>query len=205
MRGPPRWLLLVLALWLAPVALTRAAPDASDAAESLAGQLIVAAPGIGDPRFDGAVILIIHHDKDGAFGIAINRPIGTRPLAELLEALGQDGKGVTGTARIFAGGPVDPEIGFVIHTPDYHDERTLAIGGDFAVTSDTKILRAMAAGKGPKQRLVAFGYAGWGPGQLEDEMNHNDWYATPADAALLFDADRDSVWQRAYDKRTMRL
>jgi putative transcriptional regulator len=199
------WMLLALALALAPVALTRAALDTGNGAESLAGQLIVAAPGIGDPRFDGTVILIIHHNKDGAFGIAINRPIGTRPLAELLEALGQNGKGVTGTARIFAGGPVEPDIGFVIHSADYHDERTLAIGSDFAVTSDTKILRAMAGGKGPKHSLVAFGYAGWGPGQLEDEMNHNDWYVTPADAALLFDEDRDSVWQRAYDKRTMRL
>jgi putative transcriptional regulator len=205
MMRAARWLLVMAALWLAPTALLRAAPDAGDTADSLAGQLIVAAPGIGDPRFDGAVIFIIHHDKNGAFGIAINRPIQSRSFADLLEALGQNGKGVAGTARIVAGGPVQPDIGFVIHTPDYHDDRTLPVGADFAVTSDTKILRAIAAGSGPKQSLIAFGYAGWGPGQLEDEMSHNDWYATQADSALLFDDDRDSVWQRAYDKRTMRL
>jgi putative transcriptional regulator len=199
-------LLLVFAIWLGPAMLTRAAPkDGAKDAAGLTGELLVAAPGIGDPRFDGTVIYLIHHDKDGAFGIAINRPAGEQKLSDLLEALGKDGKGVSGSARIFAGGPVQPEIGFVLHTTDYKDDSTIGVDSRFAVTSDAKILRAIGAGKGPKKSLIVFGYSGWGPGQLEDEMSHNDWYVTPADATLLFDDDRDTLWQKAYDKRTLRL
>jgi putative transcriptional regulator len=194
----------VLVVWLAPALLSHAAPESASVA-NLTGQLLVAAPGIGDPRFDGAVIYLIHHDKNGAFGVAINRPVGKHKLSELLDALGQPSKGITGEARIFAGGPVQPEIGIVVHTTDYRSDRTVAVDARFAITSDSQILRAMASGKGPKKSLIAFGYAGWGPGQLEDEMSHNDWYVTPADAALLFDDDRDTVWQKAYDRRTMRL
>jgi putative transcriptional regulator len=203
MRRVALWLILVIGL--APALVTRAAPEDSASANNVTGELLVAAPGIGDPRFDGTVIYVIHHDKDGAFGIAINRPITPRPFVDLLKALGQDSSGVTGTAHIFAGGPVQPEIGFILHTSDYHDDRTLAVDARFSVTSDSKILRAIAAGKGPKKSVIAFGYAGWGPGQLEDELNHNDWYIARADPALVFDLDRDSVWQKAYDQRTLRL
>jgi len=207
MKRAALWVALVL--WLVPPFWGHAAPQdkppASTTAAGLTGQLLVAAPGIGDPRFDGAVIYLIHQDKDGAFGVAINRPVGRHKLAELLEALGQSSKGVTGTARIFAGGPVQPEIGIVLHTTDYHSERTVAVDAHFAITSDSQVLRDIADGKGPKKSLIAFGYSGWGPGQLEDEIGHNDWYVTPADAALLFDDDRDTVWQKAYDRRTMRL
>lgn len=203
MKKATLWAALVI--WLVPAFLTRAALPESAPAANLTGQLLVAAPGIGDPRFDGAVIYLIHHDKNGAFGVAINRPVGKHKLSELLDALGQPSKGVNGEARIFAGGPVQPEIGIVVHTGDYHSDRTVAVDARFAITSDSQILRAIAAGKGPKKSLIAFGYAGWGPGQLEDEMSHNDWYVTPADAALLFDDDRDTVWQKAYDRRTMRL
>lgn len=199
-------LFLAFAIWLGPVMLSRAAPqDSTTETAELTGQLLVAAPGIGDPRFDGTVIYLIHHDKDGAFGVAINRPAGEHKIADLLEALGQDAKGIDGSAPVYAGGPVQPEIGLVLHSTDYKDDRTVAVDTHIAVTSDTKILRAIAAGKGPRKSLIVFGYSGWGPGQLEDEMSHNDWYVAPADAALLFDDDRDSVWQKAYDKRTLRL
>ena len=166
-------LVVALAIWQGPAMWSHAAPEDSAAgATDLTGQLLIAAPGIGDPRFDGAVIYMIHHDKDGAVGLAINRPVGQHKLAELLEALGQDAKGVgDASERVFAGGPVQPEIGFVLHTSDYKDDRTIAVDARFAVTSDTKILRAIAAGKGPKKSLIVFGYAGWGPGQLEDEMS----------------------------------
>ncbi len=197
------WVALVV--WLVPALLGQAAPPDAMATANLTGQLLVAAPGIGDPRFDGAVIYLIHHDKNGAFGVAINRPVGKHKLSELLDALGQPSKGVNGEVRIFAGGPVQPEIGIVLHTTDYHSDRTVAVDTRFAITSDSQILRAIASGKGPKKSLIAFGYAGWGPGQLEDEISHNDWYVAPADATLLFDDDRDTVWQEAYDRRTMRL
>jgi putative transcriptional regulator len=203
MKKAALWLALVV--WLVPALLGQAAPPDAIATANLTGQLLVAAPGIGDPRFDGAVIYLIHHDKNGAFGVAINRPVGKHKLSELLDALGQPSKGVNGEVRIFAGGPVQPEIGIVLHTTDYHSDRTVAVDTRFAITSDSQILRAIASGKGPKKSLIAFGYAGWGPGQLEDEMSHNDWYVAPADATLLFDDDRDTVWQKAYDRRTMRL
>jgi putative transcriptional regulator len=205
MRRAALWLLLIVGL--APALVTRAAPEDGTPAVAInvTGELLVAAPGIGDSRFEGTVIYVIHHDKDGAFGVAINRPVAPRPFAQLLAELGQDGAGVTGTARLFAGGPVQPDIGFILHTSDYHDERTLAVDARFSVTSDSKIVRAIAGGTGPKKSLIAFGYAGWGAGQLDDELNHNDWYVTPANATLLFDLDRDSVWQKAYEQRVLRL
>jgi putative transcriptional regulator len=196
---------LMVAVWLVPVAAPSAEAPAPASANSLAGWLLVAAPDIDDSRFSGAVIYIVHQDQDGALGIVINQPIGLRGYAEILDAMGEDAKGASGTVRIFAGGPLEKNVGFVLHGADYSDDQTLKVGGNFAVTSDAKILRALAAGQGPKRSLVAFGYAGWMPGQLEDELGHNDWYLTPADNALVFDDDRDSVWQRAFDRKTLRL
>jgi len=198
-------MVLALLMFAVPESAPRAPAAEAVTAPSLAGQLIVAAPGIGDPRFEGAVILMIHQAADGAFGIVINHQITSRPWADLLKALGEDPAGAAGMARIFSGGPVQPEIGLIIHSAEYRDARTMAINARISVTSDSALLRAIATGTGPKQSLIAFGYAGWGPGQFEDEIAHNDWYAAPADPALIFDADRDTVWQRAYDRRTLRL
>lgn len=197
--------LFVLAIWLAPVGLIDAVAAEPAAPDTLVGKLLVAAPGIGDPRFDGTVIFLIRHDKTGAMGIVINRPLGEETIADLLEALGADGHGVSGRIQLFSGGPVQPQFGFVLHSRDYHDAKTEAVDHDVAVTSDTEILRAIAQGKGPRQRLVAFGYAGWGAGQLERELERNDWYVVPADPGLLFEVDRDSVWQRAYERRRLPL
>jgi len=177
------------------------APDAP----SLAGQLLVAAPDMGDPRFDGTVILIVHHGANGAFGVVINRPAGEKPIATLLEEMGEDGGNASGSIPLFLGGPMEAQLGFVIHTADYMTVKTLPIGDKFAMTSDPDILRDIAAGKGPKRSFIAFGYAGWAPGQLEDELSRNSWYLAPADEALLFDKNRDTVWQRAYDRKTLRL
>ncbi len=191
----------MVAVWLLPLA----ASSAPAPANSLAGWLLVAAPDIDDARFSGAVIFLVHQDQDGALGIVINRPIGERSYAEILDAIGEDAKGAPGKTRIFAGGPLEQDVGLVLHGADYHDKETLKIDGNFAVTSDARILRSLAAGTGPKRSLIAFGYAGWKPGQLEDELGTNEWYLAPADTALLFDADRDSVWQRAFDRKTLRL
>jgi putative transcriptional regulator len=193
-----------------PGALSLAATPAPEAPPplgpgSLAGQLLIASPGITDPRFAHTVIYMVRHDKDGALGLIVNRLVGERPMADLLKAIDQDATGVAGTIRIFAGGPVQPEVGFVLHSADYHDAHTMAVDGRFAVTSSPGILRDIATGKGPKQSMVAFGYTGWAPGQLESEMMRHDWLVAPADAALLFDQDRDGVWQRAMDRRTLDL
>jgi putative transcriptional regulator len=172
---------------------------------SLAGQLLIAAPNMGDPRFYQTVVLLVLHDRNGAMGIVVNRPLEERPLASLLEALGETATGVAGSVRIFAGGPVQPELGFVIHSADYHRPETVAIEGHLAMTSSREILRDIANGRGPKQSLMAFGYAGWGPGQLEGELAQRFWFTTPADANLVFEEARDRLWENAMTRRTQDL
>jgi putative transcriptional regulator len=172
---------------------------------SLAGQLLIAAPNMGDPRFYQTVVLLVLHDRNGAMGIVVNRPLEERPLASLLEALGETATGVAGSVRIFAGGPVQPELGFVLHSADYHRPETVAIDGRLAMTSSRDILRDIANGRGPKQSLVAFGYAGWGPGQLEGELAQRFWFTTPADANLVFEEARDRLWENAMTRRTQDL
>jgi putative transcriptional regulator len=203
-----RRLVLAFAAFLAPAALlastnTQSAETTPQA--SLAGQFLIATPSMRDPRFDHAVILMLKHDKDGALGIIINRPLGERPLTELLDAVGAKDTTVSGTVRVFLGGPVQPGVGFIIHSPDYHRPETIDVDGHIAMTSSPEVLRDIANQKGPAKSLIAFGYAGWGPGQLENELAHNVWYTAPEDPALVFDEDRDKVWERATERRTQDL
>ena len=198
----------IAATILLPATLLNAAlPTPSDAPDrgSLAGQLLIAAPTMSDPRFHHAVILMVRHNQTGAFGIVVNQPLGDRPLAALLGALGEKDSAVTGTVRIFLGGPVQPEIGLVIHGTDYQRPDTVAIDGQLAMTSSVEIFRDIANGQGPIKRLVAFGYAGWAPGQLEAELGQRFWFTTPADPKLVFEADRDKVWDEAMKRRTQDL
>jgi putative transcriptional regulator len=192
---------------LLPATLYAALPTPAEAPEQqfLTGQLLIASPTMGDPRFLQTVILMVRHDRNGALGIVINRPIGDRPLARLLEALGENDPGVAGTVRIFAGGPVQPDIGFVLHSTDYHRSDTLDIDAHVAMTSSREILRDIGNQRGPNKSLIAFGYAGWAPGQLEGELAHGFWYTTPQDANLVFDDDRDDVWDHAMKRRTQDL
>ncbi len=204
---------LSLAMLFSPAMLSPAVPPEPGSSgpgpaphgPSFTGQLLIASPGIGDPRFHRAVILVVQHDEGGALGIVINRPIAERSIASLLEALGQDSAGVTGDLRIFYGGPVRPEVGFILHSADYHRSGTFDIDGRVAMTSRAEILRDIGRGLGPAKSLVAFGYAGWGPGQLEDELAHGVWFTAPEDPALVFDEDRERVWDRAMARRTIPL
>ena len=180
-------------------------PDSAPAAPSLAGQLLVATPDMGDPRFERTVILMVRHSDEGALGIVINRPVEEHSIAELLEAIGQSAEGVQGKVRVFAGGPVEPRIGFVLHTTDYARAETLPVDNRVAVTSTPEILRDIGGGKGPKKALVAFGYAGWSAGQLERELAHRDWATAADDLDLVFDEDRDTVWKKAWERRTLNL
>jgi putative transcriptional regulator len=168
---------------------------------SLTGQLLVASPSMGDPRFAHTVILMVRHDKDGAFGIVVNRPVGERPLAALLETLGEKDTTATGQVHIFAGGPVQPDIGFVVHSTDYHQPTTVDVNARVAMTSSREILRDIGTGKGPQKSLIAFGYAGWAPGQLEGELARRDWVLAPGESKLIFDEDRDKVWDAAFSRR----
>jgi putative transcriptional regulator len=181
------------------------APREVPAQTSLAGQLLIASPSMGDPRFTQTVVLMARHDKTGAFGIVINRPVGERPLASLLEALGEKDAGVEGTVRIFAGGPVQRDLGFVVHSADYRASGTIDVDGRVAVTANRDVLRDIARKQGPKKSLIAFGYAGWGPGQLEGEMALRAWFTAQDDEGLVFDEDRDKVWDAAMKRRTQDL
>jgi putative transcriptional regulator len=194
--------ILSLAAILASAALLVAGPPTgAETRASLAGQFLVASPSMGDPRFDRAVILMVRHGQDGALGIVINKPLGERPLANLLEIFGEKGSNAAGQVRIFAGGPVQPELGFVVHTADYRRSGTLDVDGRVAMTSSREILRDIAASQGPKKSLIAFGYAGWAPGQLEGEMERRVWSTAPADETLIFDEDREKVWESAFSRR----
>jgi putative transcriptional regulator len=198
--------LVALLAFLLPAGLLHAALESSpDGAASLAGQILIASPTMRDPRFDHAVILMVRHSRDGALGIVVNHPIGERPLARILEAIGEKDDTVTGSLRIFSGGPVQPEIGFVIHSADYHRSETIDIDGRVAMTATREILRDIIGKRGPEKSLVAFGYAGWGPGQLEGELAMHAWFTGPQDAKLIFDEDRDKVWDDAMTRRTQDL
>jgi putative transcriptional regulator len=181
------------------------APKNVPARASLAGQLLIATPSMGDPRFAQTVIFMARHDKNGAFGIVINKPVGERPLASLLEALGDKEAGAEGSVRLFAGGPVQTDVGFVVHSADYRRAETIVVDARVAVTSTREILRDIARKQGPQKSLIAFGYAGWGPGQLDGEMALRAWFTAEEDLGLIFDLDRAKVWDEAMKRRTQDL
>ena len=199
---------LVVAAFVLLTALLEAAapkPEEAPARPSLAGQLLVAAPSMGDPSFERTVILIVQHGPTGAVGIVINKPIGERPLASLFEELGQKDDDLAGAVRVFSGGPVQPELGFVVHSADYHRPETVAINDRLSMTSSIEILRDIGNKRGPVKILVAFGYAGWEPDQLEREIAERAWGTAEADPNLVFDEDRENLWDDAWKHRTQHL
>ena len=194
-----RWILAAAAIVLSATVLHAALPAQPDVTgrTSFAGQLLIASPALRQPAFDHTVILLARHDREGALGVVINRPGGQRLIAGLLAAFGADASGVTDSVRVFIGGPVNPEIGLVIHSADYRRPDTLDIDERVALTGAPDVLRDIGLGKGPAKSLVAFGYAGWAPGQLDDELAHGVWVTVPEDPALVFDDDRSQVWADA--------
>jgi putative transcriptional regulator len=156
--GFRRLCLIVAALVLQSALLRAALPglDEAPARPSLAGQLLVAAPWIGDPLFGHTVILVVEHDPGGAVGIVINKPIGEQPLASVFKALGQKDGDVTGSVCIFWGGPVQPEVGFVVHSAEYRRPETVALTDRLSMTSSVVILQDIRDKKGPAKILVAF-------------------------------------------------
>jgi putative transcriptional regulator len=168
---------------------------------SFVGQLLIAAPTIRDPHFDHAVILVVRHNQNGAMGIVINMPVEERPLANILEMLGQKGTHVSRNVRVFAGGPIEPETGFIIHSSDYRALGTIDVNEHVLLTANSQILRDIGTNKGPKKSLIAFGYAGWAPGQLEDELQRGVWFTALGDPNLIFDENRERVWDSAYSRR----
>jgi putative transcriptional regulator len=173
-----------------------------DRAPFLSGQLLLSMPGIGDPRFERAVIAMCLHDDDGALGLVVNNPAGKLSVRSLMEQLDID-PGVTPVdAMVMQGGPVEPGRGFVLHSAEYDGQSTIAVNGThgtiWGLTSTLDVLKDIAAGKGPRRWLATLGYTGWGAGQLEGEMLRHGWHVAPGDTALLFETDIEDRWPAAF-------
>ena len=167
----------------------------------LQGQMLIAMPGIGDPRFERSLILLCAHDTQHAMGIAVNRPVDGLTVPELMARLEIETTGPMDDDAVLIGGPVEVERGFVLHTADYHAEHSLDVDGGLAVTTTREVLEAMGRHDGrPRRALLALGYAGWGAGQLEREIRENVWLTCEADEALIFDDDYETKWTRALAK-----
>lgn len=166
---------------------------------SLTGRLLVAMPGINDPRFEHAVILVCAHDDEHAIGLRIDQPAPGVSLAEVLRKLDTPVSDLAQNRSVLIGGPVERERGFVLHTDDWtSQEGSLEFGEGFAMTGTREALTAMTdAEEGPRQAILILGYAGWGEGQLEEELSENIWLTADADPDLIFDADYPTKWSRA--------
>jgi putative transcriptional regulator len=183
------------------------APDAKEAqsADPPPGDLLIASAQIQDPRFYHAVVLLLRHDKDGAFGIVINHPLAEETIAKILESAGDDTTGIEGSLRVFEGGPVEPQLGFLVHGADYRRPETLTVDGKVAMTASRDALKDIGRHQGPQKYLFALGYTGWGPGQLEAEIARSDWFTMVEDPALVFDEERGAVWDKALARRGQEL
>jgi putative transcriptional regulator len=166
----------------------------------LVGQLLVAMPGMPDARFAKTVICMCAHNAEGAMGLVVNRSLDALSFPDLLDQLDIDTSAMTEDVDVHFGGPVETGRGFVLHSPDYLQEGTMVVADGIALTATVEILKAIAAGKGPRRHLLALGYAGWGPGQLDSEIKANGWLSVGADDGLVFDADLNTKWDRAMGK-----
>ena len=169
---------------------------------SLTGQLLIAMPQMSDPFFARSVVyLCAHSGETGAMGLIVNKTIDGLTLDELYAQLKIESVTLSSQPQaVHFGGPVAPGHSFVLHSADYREEETLGIGEEFAMTATLDIFRAKGRGEGPRQGIVALGYAGWAPGQLDAEIQANSWLVVAADSHLVFETDDDSKWQRALAK-----
>ncbi len=177
---------------------TVAGMDTPTADQFLNGRMLIATPAIGDPRFERSVIFVCAHTDEHAMGIIVNKALGALRLPELLDQLG-----VTMTAEppdrpVLNGGPVDRDRGFVLHTDDYHmDDATVDVSPGVGLTATKDVLEAIAGANPPREAILALGYAGWGAGQLETEIQSNAWLICESDPELLFGTDLDEKWTAA--------
>lgn len=188
------------------------APRPAPADEFLSGQLLVAGPNLADPNFSQTVVFMLRHDPSGALGLVINRPMGRVPLDHLLQALESSGDGEEpdppqpeqgesadddASLPLFYGGPVEPFAGFTLHSRDVMLENSVPIDDETALNVQDDALQALAEGAGPRQMIFLLGYSGWGPGQLENELERGDWYVVEADPGLIFSKEPARTWERA--------
>lgn len=177
----------------------------AETTESLAGKLLVAAPSMRDSNFTGTVIYMVEHDAEGAMGLVINRRLGAGPVVDLLKGLGLPTEGTRGDIELFSGGPVGPKQGFILHTPDYTTEDAIKVNKDFTLSFDPNVLRDIGLGRGPKSAIFAFGYSGWGPGQLESELRRKAWVVVTPDPALVFESNVAEKWKKALAREELDL
>ena len=164
----------------------------------LGGQILIAMPGMGDPRFEHAVILVCAHSADGAMGLIINKPAPDLSFDRLIDQLSLPKSDAGREIRVHQGGPVERSRGFVLHSRDWQaGKATMQIAGQFGMTATLDILEALATGAGPAFALLALGYSGWGPGQLEAEIGRNDWLTADGSAELIFSEDDGGKWAGA--------
>ena len=168
----------------------------------LAGKLIIAMPTMSDPRFKRSVVCICAHNEDGAIGIIINKIIESLSFSKIIKQLKLK-KNMTRNDykdHIYFGGPVETERGFILHSADYSSENSTSINSEISMTASTEILQALIDGNGPNKSIVALGYAGWGPGQLDTEIQSNAWLSVESDLELVFSAKTAEKWDMALEK-----
>ena len=166
----------------------------------LAGQILIAMPGMADPRFERSVVLVCAHSAEGAMGLIVNKPLAELSFSGLLEQLKIPVAASGRDIRVHFGGPVERGRGFVLHSPDWERggaEGTMQVPGGREMTATINVLEALAKGGGPGKALLALGYSGWGPGQLEAEIARNDWLTSEAAEGLVFGADDRVKWSAA--------
>ena len=179
---------------------TRKQSKRPDPRDFLTGQLLIAMPAMTDPRFSQTVIYLCAHTPEGAMGLVLNKPIQRPSFDDLLKQLEVAPTPPAWRIRLCVGGPVDNARGFVLHTTDWTGEGSLRVNDALALTASLDVLKAIAEGGGPREGILALGYAGWGPGQLDAEIQQNAWLSVAADETIVFDGDHDTKWRRALGK-----
>ena len=169
-------------------------------ADFLTGHLLIAMPSMEDSRFAHSVIYLCAHTPEGAMGLVLNRPLQRPKFDDLLRQLEVAPVPPARRIHLCQGGPLDNARGFVLHTADWTGEGSMRVNDTVALTASLDVLKAIAEGNGPREGILALGYAGWGPGQLDAEIQKNAWLSVPADETLVFDGDHDTKWRRALGK-----
>ncbi|MEM6901960.1 MAG: YqgE/AlgH family protein [Pseudomonadota bacterium] len=164
---------------------------------SLAGQFLIAMPNMGDPRFAKTVIYLCAHDDEGAMGLVINKTLDSLRFPDILAQLNIESTIHVQHVPVYAGGPVESGRGFLLHSSEYEVDSTIQVDGRIALTATTDALQALAENQGPQHSLFALGYAGWGAGQLDMEIQDNGWLTAPATPDLVFDPQNETIWDRA--------
>ena len=193
--------LLALCLVVSALVLQGAKPtEVPTESKFVTGKFLVAVPKMPDSRFYNTIILMVEHNKEGAFGLIINKPIG---FAEF-EVQSKDSAGGMLPSKktlVFNGGPVERDKTFIVHSTDYENEGTVKVAAGVWMTANVEILHAIASGRGPKKLLHVIGYSGWAPGQLDTEMSRDDWYTSPITPEIVFGEKQEGKWEKAVEER----